>query len=112
MHKLLPTSLLLVLPTFAYGAVADVMGAQIVLFNIITRLSFLAWAALFAFFVFGVVKFISNADDTAEREKGKDFIKWAIICFVVLVSIWALVSLILTDTLGIAIGGTPGFVTD
>lgn len=100
------------LPVSASAAVTDIFGFQVLLYQLISRLAVLAWAALFAFFVFGVVKYIKNADDSSEREKGRQFMLWAIISFTVLVSIWAIVSWLLSDTLGITIGGTPTFIED
>jgi amino acid transporter len=105
-------SLVAIFPSRASAVVTDIFGVQVLMYQLINRLAALAWAALFAFFVFGVVKYIKNADDSAEREKGRQFMLWAIICFTVLVSIWAIVTWLLSDTLGITVGGTPTFIED
>ena len=108
--KILLQSFALFIPSVTYGA-TSLFDFQDLVFRIVTRLSYLFFAAAVAFFVYGVVKFIASADDSAEREKGKNFMVWAIICFVVLVSIWGLVSFIL-DSFGLASGGTPSWITD
>ena len=71
------------------------------LLDILARLNYLFWLIAVAVFFWGVIKFISHADDATERQKGKDLIIWGIISFLVLVSIWGFVALILQDTLGI-----------
>lgn len=97
-------------PALTFGA-TSLFDFQNLLFKIVTRLSYLFFAVAVAFFVYGVVKFIASTNDSAEREKGKNFMVWAIVCFVVIVSIWGLVSFIL-GSFGIASGGTPPWVTD
>ena len=55
------------------------------------------------FFIYGVFKFfIQGGDDEEKRKEGKNVVMWAIIGFVVIVSIWGIVNLI---TSGI---GLPG----
>jgi len=70
----------------------------------------LFWLLAIMLFFWGVVKFIANAEDSTEREKGKQLMIWGVVAFVVLVSLWALVGLVLTDTFGIDGGGTLNFV--
>ncbi len=89
----------------------DIFSFQQFVFDLLSSLTMLFWVAALAFFIFGVVKFIKNAEDSKEREKGKLFITWAIISFVVLVSLWGLVSFF-ADTLGIGTGGTIEYITD
>ena len=56
----------------------------------------------FLVFIWGVVKyFFLSMDNDTERTKGKKFMLWGIIGFVVLFSVWGLVGLLLS-TLGIA----------
>ncbi len=100
-----------VIPSRLHAAVpvTDVLSLQQLIFDFFSKLSTFFWSATIAFFVFGVVKFIKNSDNEAEREKGRLFILWAIIAFVVLVSLWGLVAFF-ADTLGITTGGTPSFV--
>lgn len=93
-------------PLFAFAAPGDdVFTVQQLILDLLTSLGRLFWLAAVVFFVFGVVKFIKNADDSAEREKGKQFMVWAVIAFVVLVSLWGLVRFF-GDTFGINLGGT------
>jgi len=109
MNKILFTLLLLSpLPLFAANGISDV---QVIILNLFGNLSYLFMAGTVAFFAYGVVKFILNADDSTEREKGRQFILWAIISFVVIVSIWGLVSFLL-GSFGITAGGTPGWIVD
>ena len=55
-------------------------------------------------FLWGVYRyFILGAENESEREKGKQFVLWGIIGFVVIVSVWGLVAVV-----GITIGLFPG----
>ena len=65
-------------------------------------------AIAFAVFLWGVVKyfFIHGAED-AEREKGRWFIMWGIIGFVVILAVWGLVAIV-RSTLGLSTdSGSP-----
>ena len=44
-----------------------------------------------AFFVWGVVQYVINADSEEAKSKGRDFMIWGIIALTVMVSIWGLV---------------------
>lgn len=55
-------------------------------------------------FIIGVIKFISNADDSGKREEGRDFILYGLIGLFVIVSVWGLVG-VLQGTFGL--GNTP-----
>lgn len=58
----------------------------------------------FLVFVWGVFKFFFwGADNSGEREKGRSFILWGVLGFVLIVSIWSLVSILLS-TLGLSSG--------
>ncbi len=46
-----------------------------------------------AFFVWGVVKYISNTDSN-EREEGQQFMVWGVIALAVMFSLWGLVNLL------------------
>lgn len=46
-----------------------------------------------AFFVWGVVQYVINADSEEARSKGRDFMIWGIIALVVMVSIWGIVQI-------------------
>lgn len=111
MYKKLTLSFLaLSIPVSAFAQVTDFLNGQALVYDIFVSLSSLFWAMAVAFFVWGIIKFIKNADDTAEHEKGKQFMVWGIIAFLVLVSLWGLVRLFLVDTLGITPMGAPDYV--
>jgi predicted PurR-regulated permease PerM len=61
-------------------------------------------AVAFIVFLWGVYKyFIQNE---AEREKGKTFVLYGIIGFVILFSVWGLVNMV-GSTLNLPVGGSP-----
>lgn len=109
MHKFTPF-LILATPFVTFAAVADILGAEILVYGIVTRLSMLFWTVAIIFFMWGVIKFIKNSEDSAEHEQGKQFMIWGVIALLVLVSVWGFVRIILVDTLGITPTGTPNFV--
>ncbi|MDO8521141.1 MAG: hypothetical protein Q7S52_03430 [bacterium] len=99
----------LVLPALAFAAQAgDVFELSQTIYNFLARLGVLFWLLATMLFIWGVVKFIRNANDTTEHEAGKKFIMWGVISFVVLVSLWAIVELVLVDTFDITSGGQIG----
>jgi cobalamin biosynthesis protein CobD/CbiB len=90
------------LPPFASAqTISTIYDFEEMLLDILDRLNYLFWLIAVAVFFWGVIKFISNADDATERQKGKNLIIWGIISFLVLLSIWGFVALILQDTFGI-----------
>lgn len=99
-------------PVFALAQVGDVFGLTTLAYDILIRLGIFFWALAVMFFVWGVVKFIGNADDTSAHEEGKKFIVWGIIAFVVLTSLWGIVNLILSETLNVTPGGQINYITD
>ena len=66
------------------------------------------FAIAFIVFIWGVFQyFIAGGANEEQRDKGKQFVMWGIIGFVVMVSLWGLVNLI-TGTLNFGEGGkTP-----
>ena len=72
-------SVLLIPFTAAEAQVNDIFDGESLIYDLLTRLAWLLWAVAFMVFTWGLVKFISNASDTAEHEKGKQFIVWGII---------------------------------
>jgi hypothetical protein len=56
-----------------------------------------------AYFLWGVVVFISAADDESKRKEGKANIGWGLIALFVTVAVWALVAVVL-NTFGLAEG--------
>ncbi|KKU79317.1 MAG: hypothetical protein UY04_C0012G0029 [Parcubacteria group bacterium GW2011_GWA2_47_7] len=101
----------LLAPCSAFAAAGDIFALQGLILSLLQDLGGLFFMLATVFFIWAVVKFIMNANDAAEREKGKKYIVWGIIALVVLVSLWAIVGFII-DTLGVSTGGVPGFVTD
>ena len=65
----------------------------------------LIFALATALFIWGVVQFVINSDETEKKAKGKEFMIWGIVALAVMISVWGLVS-ILTSTFGI----NPNFV--
>ncbi len=97
----------LTLVRIAYAqAINNVFDFQGLLFDLLNKLTELLWVASIAVFFWGLVKFIKNANDSAEHEKGKQFIIWGIVSFLVLVSLWGIVHILLIDTLGLGLN-TP-----
>lgn len=45
-------------------------------------------------FIIGVIKYITKADEVAEREQGRNFMIYGIVALFVMVSIWGLVGII------------------
>lgn len=52
-------------------------------------------------FIWGVLKFIMNAEDSTKREEGRNFIIWGLVGLFVMVSIWGIVN-ILNSTFGVS----------
>src|SRR3989344_2209095 len=66
--------------------------------------------ALIVFF-WGVYKyFIYGADNETERETGRQFVLWGVIGFVIILSLWGLVNLVM-GTFGLSAGTAPRFPT-
>lgn len=103
-------TLLFVVPSFSFAQSNDIGSFQVLLYDIIVALGGMFFVIAIAFFVWGGVRFIANANDPTEREKGKKFLVWAIISMLILSSIWGIVRIILVDTLGYTPGGAPEFV--
>lgn len=67
----------------------------------------LLFAIAFLTFIYGVYKyFILGADSDTERAAGRQFVLWGVIGFVVILSVWGLVTVVLS-TFGITAGGGP-----
>ena len=64
-------------------------------------------AVAFITFLFGVYKyFILGADSDTERATGRQFVLWGVIGFVVILSLWALVNIVM-GTLNLSAGTRP-----
>jgi hypothetical protein len=44
-----------------------------------------------ALFIFGIVRYIANADDPAEHKKMKDFVLWSLFAIFIILSVWAII---------------------
>jgi len=60
----------------------------------------LLMAVALVLFIYGVVQYIFNANDSAKREDGRKFMIWGIVALFVISSVWGLVKLLAT-TFGI-----------
>lgn len=97
------SALLFVVPSFAF-AITDVFDLELFIISLLGKLGYLFWILSIVAFFYGLVKFINNSTDSAEREQGKSVMVWGMIAFTVLFSLWALVRFILVDTLNINAG--------
>ena len=60
-----------------------------------TTLVPLVFALAFLFFLWGIFKyFFFGAEDEGKREEGRNLMLWAVIAFVLMVSIWGIVNLV------------------
>lgn len=60
------------------------------------------FVAAIIFFLFGVVKYIMNADNDGKRKEGSMFMLYGIISLFVITSVWGLVS-VLSNTVGLPV---------
>ncbi len=58
------------------------------------------FALAFLVFVWGVVQYLSGAQEEAKREKGRQFMIWGVVALTVMVTVWGLVK-ILGGTFGV-----------
>ncbi|MDQ3244998.1 MAG: pilin [bacterium] len=66
----------------------------------------LLFAVALVAFLYGVVKFLMNADNQEEADKGKKFMIWGIVALAVMFSVWGLVG-ILRSTFGVTNSAIP-----
>src|SRR3990167_10704692 len=66
----------------------------------------LIFAIAVVLFIWGVVQYVINAQDTEKKAKGRQFMIWGIIALAVMISVWGLVS-ILGNTFGLDTGFVP-----
>lgn len=59
-------------------------------------------------FLWGIVQFISAADNKEKREDGKQFIIYGLIGLFIMVAIWGLVNVLLGTFFGAGIENPPG----
>lgn len=98
-------------PGYAY-AVTDIVGAESWILGILQKLNYLFWLVAILVFIWGVIKFIGNADDSTAREQGKSLMVNGVIAFVVLASVWGIVAFVLQDTFGIFSAPVPYIDSD
>ncbi len=108
LFRLFLSGVLLVFPVSLFAQ--DIFSVTSSLYNILLGLGELFWALSVMLFIWGVVKFIANANDTTAHEEGKQFMIWGIVAFVVLVSLWGIVDVVLSGTFGITPGGPLNYI--
>lgn len=54
----------------------------------------LAFALALVLFIWGVIKYVINADNEAKRKEGGKFILWGIVALFVMLSVWGLVAVL------------------
>jgi len=82
-------------PSAGFGDIGKT--AEILVNFINSTLVPLVFAIAFLLFLWGIFKyFIWGGGDEAKREEGKQLMLWAIIAFVVMISVWGIVKLIST----------------
>ncbi len=86
---------LLLAPALVFGATKDFkeLAEKIILplLNIAITIIFTLGIVMF---IWGVVQYVINQADSAEREKGRSFMIWGIIALFVMVSVYGLVRLV------------------
>lgn len=96
MKKIAYTSAAFLLPVLAFAQVSNIQDLGQVLINIINTVVVpLIFALAFVVFLWGVFQyFIAGAADEEKKEAGKSLMIYGIIGFVVMVSVWGLVNLV------------------
>ena len=82
-------------PCLLFAQTGSLEDVALVLLNIFDVLVGLVITAALIFFLYGAGKFIMSYDNEEERSEGKKFMMWGIIALFVMISVWALVSLVL-----------------
>jgi len=59
----------------------------------------LLFALALVVFIWGVIKYVINADNEDERQKGKKFMFWGIIALAVMLTVWGIVSIVINTVL-------------
>jgi hypothetical protein len=101
---LLPVSIIAFTPLIASAVVvADIVQTLLDILQLV--IPFLSAVAI-AFFVYGVIKYITAAGDVEKQKSAKGYILYGIIGLFVLVAFWALVT-VLTSTFGLTERQSP-----
>lgn len=87
--------LALLVPSFVHAKSLKEFTADIVLL-VNNSIVPLIYALAFLFFIIGMVRFFFLGDSEENRQKGKSFMIWGIITFVVMFSVWGIVRLLMT----------------
>lgn len=91
------------LPQLAAAAsVGNIYEFEVFVINILLQLLVLFWVLAIVCFLWGMVRFIANANDPVRRADGKQFIIWGIVAFLVVFSVWAMARILLYGELGLA----------
>ncbi len=85
---------LITAPSVAYGISSLNDLVNFVTDSILMSVIKLIGALALLFFLWGVMKFIRDADNAAKREEGRQFIIWGIIGLFVMVSVFGLVRIL------------------
>lgn len=89
---------------FSYSSIVYASGLDDVLFkinkNIINPLIEIAFVIALVVFLYGVMQFLRNPQDKEKREKGRWHMLWGIIGFVIMLSVFGIINL-LVRTFGI-----------
>lgn len=94
MIRTLLAAVLIATPTLAHAqSLRELTGSIVNLIN--TAVVPLIYALAFLVFIFGVVRFFFLGGEEG-REKGRTFMLWGIIGFVVMFSVWGIVNLLMT----------------
>ncbi len=96
----MPFILFLFSEIFFFTAIAEAQVTTIfdvssLAYTIADKLNILLWVVAIAVFFWGLVKFIQNASDTSAHEEGKKLIIWGLLSFVVLISLWGFVDILI-----------------
>lgn len=75
--------------------------------QVINPLVAILFAVGFAWFLWGVARFIWKSEDETERAQGKQNMIWGLIGMFIMVSVFAIVQLV-ADTIGADISDLPG----
>ncbi len=78
---------------FARAQDADTLISNIV-DQIVNPFIFLLFGLALLYFVFGVIRYIANADDETKRKEGQKHLLWGIVGMTIMVGAWGIVRLI------------------
>lgn len=100
MKKTLYTALAFLIPAAAFAQANDMDTVDEIFIWFVRLIDVilipLAFSLALIFFLFGVFKYFFSSGASAEenRQQGKKYIVWAIVGFVVMISIWGIVNVI------------------